>query len=137
MRMRAYLLGQDLNVPVSVISVVRAKGAGLNTISAPSAGGAKVWLAGLAAWLAGWLGSLAGWRAGLAQGTAGRCSFPGRSLLKNELIAFLVCASAACLRAQSRLLGAVAHGHFQAISPSERQAQALDRQAGGQLLPPH
>ena len=42
MRMRAYLLGQDLNVPVSVISVVGAKGAGLNTISAPSAGGAKV-----------------------------------------------------------------------------------------------
>ena len=77
--------------------------------------GLAAWLAGLAAWLAGWLGSLAGWLAGLAQGTAcgqpkaaplkGRCSFPGRSLLKNELIAFLVCASAACLRAQSRLLG--------------------------------
>ena len=42
--MRAYLLGQDLNVPVSVISVVGAKGAGLNTFSAPGAGGAKVFV---------------------------------------------------------------------------------------------
>ena len=75
------------------------------------------WQPGWLAWQPGWLAWQPGWLAGWlgagycgqpkAASLKGRCSFPGRSLLKNELIAFLVCASAACLRAQSRLLGAV------------------------------